>query len=90
MSLGTDTLRAMDAPRAESPASRYDELHAEAAEALGFAGNTLRGIRDRYRSAYLEELARWEGVRDDLATHEHESGDSTNGDTTPTAAASAA
>jgi len=90
VSPGTDTLRTMDAPRAESPASRYDELHAEAAEALGFAGNTLRGIRDRYRSAYLEELARWEGVRDDLAAHEHESGDSTNGDATATAAASAA
>jgi len=68
----------MDAPRAESPASRYDELHAEAAEALGFAGNTLRTIRDRYRSAYLEDLARWEGVRDDLAAHEHEVGDSTS------------
>jgi two-component system, NarL family, sensor histidine kinase DegS len=90
VSPGTDTLRAMDAPRAESPASRYDELHAEAAEALGYAGNTLRAIRDRYRSAYLDELARWEGVRDDLAAHEHEAGDSTNGHATAMGAASAA
>ena len=67
-------------PAPSSPASRYDELHAEAAEALGFAGNTLRTIRDRYRSAYLEDLARWEGVRDDLAAHEHEVGDSTSDD----------
>jgi two-component system sensor histidine kinase DegS len=93
----------MDAPRAESPASRYDELHAEATEALGYAGNTLRAIRDRYRAAYLEELARWDSVRDDLAASERSAGDtppdpgfpSTNGSTAPvtrsdTQAASAA
>jgi two-component system, NarL family, sensor histidine kinase DegS len=92
----------MDAPRAESPASRYDELHAEATEALGFAGNTLRAIRDRYRGAYLEELARWDAVRDDLAAFERQAGDtdpgipSTNGSSAPpaptadTSAASAA
>ena len=58
-----DTLRAMDAPRGEPAASRYDELHAEAADALGFAANTLRGIRDRYRQAYIDEMARWEDAR---------------------------
>ena len=65
----------MDAPRAESQASRYDELHAEATEALGYAGNTLRAIRDRYRAAYLEDVSRWEAVRDDLASFERSVGD---------------
>ena len=92
MNPGPDTLRAMDAPRAESPASRYDELHAEATEALGYAGNTLRAIRDRYRAAYLEELARWDAVREDLAAYERQAGDtdpgvpSVNGSSAPPAA----
>ncbi len=65
-----DTLRAMDASRGEPAASRYDELHAEAADALGFAANTLRGIRDRYRQAYIDEMARWEDLDRDLASME--------------------
>ena len=60
----------MDGPRGEPAESRYDELHAEAAEALGFAANTLRGIRDRYRQAYLDEMARSEDLNDDLAALE--------------------
>lgn len=64
----------MDAPRSESTAVRYDELHAAATEALGYAANTLRAIRDRYRSVYVEELAAWELVRDDLAAHERIAG----------------
>ena len=66
-----DTLRAMDGPRGEPEESRYDELHAEAAEALGFAANTLRGVRDRYRQAYIDEMARSEDLNDDLAALEH-------------------
>ena len=75
----------MDAPRSEPASARYDELHAEAAEALAFAANTLRGIRDRYRSAYVEELARWDALRDDLVAFERLPGEqasaltSTNG-----------
>jgi signal transduction histidine kinase len=65
-----DTLRAMDGPRGEPAESRYDELHAEAAEALSFAANTLRGIRDRYRQAYLDEVTRSEDLNDDLAALE--------------------
>ncbi len=45
---------------------RFDGLHAEAKAALGYAGNTLRGVRDRYREAYREELARWQALRDEL------------------------
>jgi two-component system sensor histidine kinase DegS len=62
-----DTLTTMDATRGEPTASRYDELHAEATEALGFAANTLRAVRDRYRKAYVDELARWETLQEDLA-----------------------
>jgi two-component system sensor histidine kinase DegS len=66
-----DTLAAMDAPRGESAGTRFDELHAEAAEALAWAANTLRGLRDRYRQAYLDDLARWDELRDDLTGLEH-------------------
>jgi two-component system sensor histidine kinase DegS len=60
----------MDAPGGEPAATRYDELHAEAAEALGFAANTLRGIRDRYRQVYIDEMARWEDLGQSLASLE--------------------
>ena len=70
-----DTLRAMDAPRSEPASARYDELHAEAAEALAFAANTLRGIRDRYRAMYMDELARWDALHDELLVFERQSGD---------------
>ena len=65
--LGPDTLGAMEASRSESTGGRYDELHAEAAEALAYAANTLRAVRDRYRAAYIEDVARWEALRDELA-----------------------
>ena len=74
MTAMADTLRAMDAPRGEPAASRYDELHAQAADALGFAANTLRGIRDRYRQAYIDEMARWEDLDQDLAGLERAGG----------------
>ena len=63
----------MDVPRSELAALRFDELHAEAAEALGYAANTLRGVRDRYRQAHLDDLARWHALSDDLALLEHDS-----------------
>jgi two-component system sensor histidine kinase DegS len=58
----------MDTARSspEGRDGRFDGLHAEAKEALGYSANTLRAIRDRYREAYHEELARWHGLRDDL------------------------
>ncbi|MHB8960354.1 MAG: sensor histidine kinase [Candidatus Limnocylindrales bacterium] len=56
----------MDAPRSEPGGSRFDELHAEAAEALAYAANSVRSVRDRYRGTYLEEMARWQVISDDL------------------------
>jgi len=60
----------MDAPLSEPIGSRFDELHAEATEALAFAANSLRAIRDRYRAAFLEEAGRQQALSDDLATLE--------------------
>jgi len=56
-------------PLAEPPPPtdpRIDALHAEAVQAVGYAGNTLRSIRERYRAAYTDELARWQDLRDQL------------------------
>jgi two-component system, NarL family, sensor histidine kinase DegS len=61
----------MDAPRSEPAGSRFDELHAEAAEALAYAANSVRAVRDRYRAAWLEEMGRWQPLADDLASIEH-------------------
>lgn len=56
----------MDTTRNEASTTRFDELHAEVAEALAYAANTLRAARDRYRQAYLHDLARWQALADDL------------------------
>ncbi len=61
----------MEGPRTESAGARFDGLHAEAAEALAYAANTLRATRDRYRQAYLDDLGRWQGLADDLGSLEH-------------------
>jgi signal transduction histidine kinase len=60
----------MDAPRSEPTGSRFDELHAEAAEAVAYAANSVRAIRDRYRQAYLDGLGRWQVLSDDLGSLE--------------------
>ncbi len=62
----------MDVSRSEPTGSRFDELHAEATEALAYAANTLRAIRDRYRGAYLDDLSRWTILADDLGSLERE------------------
>lgn len=46
--------------------NRFDGLHADAKAAVSSAANTLRGVRERYRQAYLDELGRWHEVRDAL------------------------
>jgi signal transduction histidine kinase len=46
--------------------SRFDALHAEAKAAIGYSANSLRAIRERYRELYLEELTRWQTLRDEL------------------------
>ncbi len=62
----------MDATRGEPVGTRFDELHAETAEALAYAANTLRAVRDRYRTAYHDDLARWQAMADDLGGLERE------------------
>ncbi len=62
----------MDATRSELAASRFDELHAEAAEALAYAANSLRAVRDRYRIAHLEDVSRWQDLSDDFEYTEAE------------------
>jgi len=61
----------MDSPRSEPTGSRFDELHAEAAEAVAYAANSVRAARDRYRQAYLDNLGRWQALSDDLGSLEH-------------------
>jgi two-component system sensor histidine kinase DegS len=46
--------------------SRFDGLQAEATAAVGYSANTLKGVRERYHQAYLEALARWQELRDEL------------------------
>ena len=72
MTRDTYTLQPMDGPMDEPAGARFDELQAEAAEALSYSANTLRAVRDRYRTAYVEELARWQSLRDDLMSFERE------------------
>lgn len=60
----------MDAPRGEPAGSRFDELHAEAAEALAYAANSVRSVRDRYRAAYRDAMGRWQDLSDDLTALE--------------------
>jgi two-component system sensor histidine kinase DegS len=50
--------------------ARFDALLAESQASLGYAANTLRTVRARFREVYLEELARWEGLRDELETYD--------------------
>jgi two-component system sensor histidine kinase DegS len=58
----------MDAARAagEWAGGPFDALRAEATAALGYSANTLRAVRDRYRSAYTDLLGRWHALRDEL------------------------
>jgi two-component system sensor histidine kinase DegS len=82
----------MDAPRSEPAGSRFDELHAEAAEALAYAANSVRSVRDRYRAAYRDAMGRWQELSDDLARLEHAGApvDGATGQPVETLAASAA
>jgi signal transduction histidine kinase len=82
----TYTRESMDTarPSAEARDGRFDGLHAEAKEALGYSANTLRAIRDRYREAYHDELARWHSLRDDLDALER-TASSTAGEPRPAA-----
>jgi two-component system sensor histidine kinase DegS len=50
--------------------ARIDGLRAEASEAIGYSANTIRAVSQRYRTAYAEEHARWQALRDELDTIE--------------------
>jgi two-component system sensor histidine kinase DegS len=56
----------MDSMRTEPRDARFDGLHAEAKDALGYGANVLRSVRERYRQAYQEELGQWQALRDEL------------------------
>jgi two-component system, NarL family, sensor histidine kinase DegS len=50
----------------EGAGVRIDGLHEEAAAAVGYAANTTRSVRDRYRQSYTDELTKWQVLRDEL------------------------
>ena len=53
-----------------------DALHAEAIGAVNDSANLLRTVRERYRGAYNEELARWQALSDELDALERRAPDS--------------
>jgi len=68
---GPYTPKPMDAARSSDDTMavrdvRIDGLRAEASEAVGYSANTLRTVAQRYRTAYTDELARWQELRDEL------------------------
>jgi two-component system, NarL family, sensor histidine kinase DegS len=68
---GPYTPERMDATRSGGDSrgtrdARIDGLRAEASDAVSYGANTLRAVSQRYRTAYAEELARWQGLRDEL------------------------
>lgn len=71
--------RHMDDPGSEPTSSRFDELHAEATEAVSYAANSLRSVRDRYRAAHFEALGRWQVMADDLLVLERADATGTDG-----------
>jgi two-component system sensor histidine kinase DegS len=81
-------------PGSDSRDSRFDGLQAEATAAVGYSANTLKGVRERYHQAYLEALAQWQELRDDLTVADREPRDlrprSVAEDATDDAAAEAA
>ncbi len=56
--------------------SQFDGLQAEATAAVGYSANTLGSVRERYREAYTQALAQWQGMRDQLEQMEREPRDS--------------
>jgi signal transduction histidine kinase len=72
----------MDAAAArESVAGPFETLHAEAKTAVGHGANTLRRVRDEYREAQAQELARWQEMRDELDALERRSIDGLRAET---------
>jgi two-component system sensor histidine kinase DegS len=63
----------MDAAAREPVAGPFDTLHAEAKTAVGVGANTLRRVRDTYREAHAQEVAKWQELRDELDALERRS-----------------
>ncbi len=87
---GPYTPKPMDAARSSDDTMavrdvRIDGLRAEASEAVGYSANTLRTVAQRYRTAYTDELARWQELRDELDAAER----STSPEVPPRSAADA-
>src|SRR5688572_32962276 len=53
--------------------SVFEGLHAEASAAVGHSANTIRQVREQYRSAYAEALSRWQDLREELDGVDHPS-----------------
>ena len=49
---------------------RFDELHAEAKAALSYSANNLDDVIGQYRAAFLDELGRYELLREQLESAE--------------------
>ncbi len=45
---------------------RFDELHAEAKAALSYSANSLDAVIGNYRSAFIDEMSRYQALRDEL------------------------
>jgi two-component system, NarL family, sensor histidine kinase DegS len=65
---GPYTRKPMEAASGATDArdSRFEGLRAEASAAVGYSANTIRGVREQYRTAYAEALSRWQDLRDEL------------------------
>jgi two-component system sensor histidine kinase DegS len=62
-------------PDSEPRDGRREELMAEAQAAVAYSANSLRSIRERYREQHLEQVSRWEGLRDALSSTDRRVGD---------------
>jgi two-component system sensor histidine kinase DegS len=65
----------MDGTRAEARDGRFDELHAEAKAAVGYAADNLRQLAERYRQLQHADLLRLQDLRDGLRAGERQSPD---------------
>jgi two-component system sensor histidine kinase DegS len=65
----------MDGTRAEARDGRFDELHAEAKAAVGYAADSLRQLAERYRQLQHADLLRLQDLRDGLRAGERQSPD---------------
>jgi two-component system, NarL family, sensor histidine kinase DegS len=70
---GPYTRKPMEAARGLTGDSRFEGLHAEASAAVADSANMLRQVREQYREAYADALARWQELRDELDGIDRES-----------------